>query len=113
MPEFFLNNSGVGNTLTVNDDYTVSDGHIVFNGELAGDNSIIDRIIFNGNTSGTTLVSVRNIGGNGDATVDDIELISVAGDSAGIFKQDGRIVAGVYDYFLGRGVADEGTSGSN
>lgn len=95
-----LNNSGVGQNLTIHDDYHGDDGHIVFNGKLEGDNSIVDKLIVNGNTRGSTLVSVNNIGGNGDKTINGIELISVAGDSSGIFEQNGRIVAGAYDYHL-------------
>ncbi|WP_233456799.1 autotransporter outer membrane beta-barrel domain-containing protein [Citrobacter farmeri] len=95
-----LNDSGVGNNLTIHNDYHGDDGHIVFNGKLEGDNSIVDKLIVNGNTSGSTLVSVNNIGGNGDKTINGIELISVAGDSSGIFEQNGRIVAGAYEYHL-------------
>ncbi|WP_436859726.1 autotransporter outer membrane beta-barrel domain-containing protein, partial [Citrobacter tructae] len=46
----------------------------------------------------------------GGLTTDGIELITVAGTSDGEFKQNGRIVAGAYDYTLERG---EGTNDKN
>ena len=90
-------------TLTVNGDYHGDNGNLVMNTQLGDDNSPTDRLVVNGNTSGTTNVKVVNAGGAGNYTVNGIELISVAGTSDGEFKQDGRIVAGAYDYTLQRG----------
>lgn len=90
-------------TLTVDGDFTGDNGTLVMNSILEGDDSAHDRLIVNGNTSGTTRVVVNNAGGIGAATLQGIELISVAGDSGGEFTQQGRIVAGAYDYFLQRG----------
>ncbi|WP_245609609.1 autotransporter outer membrane beta-barrel domain-containing protein, partial [Trabulsiella guamensis] len=97
-------------TLTVNGDYTGTNGNIVMNTQLGDDSSPTDRLIVNGNTSGTTNVTVLNAGGAGDHTINGIELISVAGTSDGEFKQNGRIVAGAYDYTLQRG---EGQNAKN
>ncbi|EPM0023374.1 autotransporter outer membrane beta-barrel domain-containing protein [Citrobacter farmeri] len=90
-------------TLRVNGDYTGANGNIVMNTQLGDDASPTDRLIVTGNTSGTTNVSVLNAGGAGGLTTNGIELISVAGNSAGEFRQNGRIVAGAYDYTLQRG----------
>lgn len=92
-----------GNTLTVRGDYTGNGGYLVFNGALAGDDSVTDKLIIQGSTQGETFVSVRNLGGQGAQTVEGIELITVAGESDGNFLQQERIVAGAYDYFLVRG----------
>lgn len=46
---------------------------------------------------------MNNVGGVGKQTLNGIELINVSGDSNGTFKQEGRIVAGAYDYRLKRG----------
>lgn len=108
-----LNNAGnvlfnraansVGTSLTVNGDYTGQGGTMVFNGTLAGDGSMVDTLHVIGNTSGTTNVKVNNLGGTGAKTVEGIELITVGGLSDGSFVQNGRIVAGAYDYSLVKG----------
>lgn len=110
-----LNNSGtvyvgntgdmVGNELTVNGNYTGNNGALFFNTALADDNSLTDHMTVNGDTSGTTRVSVINVGGSGAETLNGIELIKINGVSNGVFTQEGRIVAGAYDYSLVRGNA--------
>lgn len=99
-------NIQAGNRLNVNGNYSGSGGKIAFNTALGNDSSVTDHMTVNGDTSGTTLVSVANAGGRGAKTLNGIELINVAGRSDGEFLQDGRIVAGAYDYRLGRGVGD-------
>lgn len=116
-----LNNSGsvyvsqpssqtAGNTLYVNGDYNGNDGNLYLNTALGGDDSVTDKMIVTGNTSGNTSVTVTNAGGSGAQTIDGIEVIEVDGNSAGEFTQSGRIVAGSYDYYLVRG---EGENASN
>ncbi|WP_350412925.1 autotransporter outer membrane beta-barrel domain-containing protein [Citrobacter sedlakii] len=90
-------------TLTVNGDYTGVNGNLVMNTQLGDDTSATDKLVVQGNTSGNTNVTVLNAGGAGGLTTDGIELISVAGNSDGVFTQNGRIVAGAYDYTLQRG----------
>ena len=90
-------------TLTVNGDYHGDNSSIVMNTQLSDDASPTDRMIVEGSTSGNTRVTVLNAGGEGGLTTDGIELISVLGNSEGEFQQDGRIVAGAYDYTLARG----------
>ncbi|MGO2156963.1 MAG: autotransporter outer membrane beta-barrel domain-containing protein [Serratia proteamaculans] len=92
-----------GTTLTVNGNYTGENGHLQFNTALGNDSSVTDKLIITGDTSGDTGVSVKNVGGIGDKTLNGIELISVGGQSDGTFTQEGRIVAGAYDYSLVRG----------
>jgi len=95
-----------GNTLTVSGNYIGNGGKIAFNTTLGNDASTTDHMTVNGDTSGTTYVSVANAGGSGARTLNGIELINVGGSSDGEFLQDGRIVAGAYDYRLGRGAGD-------
>lgn len=92
-----------GNRLMVNGDYTGNDGHLIFRTALNDDDSATDHMTVTGNTLGRTHVSVTNAGGTGAQTLDGIELINVGGNSDGEFIQDGRIVAGAYDYSLVRG----------
>lgn len=92
-----------GNQLVVNGDYVGNEGHLLFNTVLNDDASATDHMTVAGNTTGTTRVSVNNAGGTGAQTLERIELINVGGRSDGDFIQDGRIVAGAYDYSLVRG----------
>lgn len=113
-----LNNAGTvafsdgaaGRTLTVEGNYAGNGGTLVFNSVLGGDDSLTDKLIVKGDTSGTTSVRVNNLGGSGAKTLNGIELITVGGNSAGEFQQSGRIVAGAYDYHLVRG---EGANSGN
>lgn len=93
------------NVILVNGNYDSDNGILYFNTVLGDDNSVTDRLIVKGNTSGTTWVSVSNVGGSGRHTLNGIELISVEGKSDGEFIQTGRIAAGAYDYTLNRGLA--------
>lgn len=97
------NSGNTGNVLTVDNDYAGTGGIMVFNTVLESDNSATDKLIVKGDTRGTTFVRVNNAGGSGAQTLNGIELIEVGGKSEGEFIQDGRIVAGAYDYMLRRG----------
>ncbi|MBD9661626.1 autotransporter outer membrane beta-barrel domain-containing protein [Pantoea sp. PNT03] len=88
------------NTLTVNGDYHADNAKLVMNLALAGDDAASDKLHIAGNSSGTTKVQVHNAGGKGAATLEGIELIRVEGTQNGEFLQDGRIVAGAWDYAL-------------
>nr|WP_154325352.1 autotransporter outer membrane beta-barrel domain-containing protein [Pantoea sp. 201603H] len=95
-----------GNQLIVNGNYIGDGGHLSLNTALNGDDSTTDKLIVKGDTSGSTGVSVTNAGGSGAQTINGIEVIHVDGQSDGEFTQDGRIVAGAYDYSLVRGQDD-------
>ncbi|MFE4110462.1 autotransporter outer membrane beta-barrel domain-containing protein [Kosakonia sp. YIM B13611] len=92
-----------GNQLVVKGDYQGSNGVINFNTVLADDSAATETLRVEGDTSGTTKVSVNNVGGMGKQTLNGIQLIQVNGHSAGRFTQQGRIVAGAYEYMLVRG----------
>lgn len=96
-----------GNTLKIQGEYIGNNGTIIFNSKLESDDSIHDKLVVEGNTSGTTNVKVNNLGGQGAQTIEGIELIQVNGQSQGDFKQAGRITAGLYDYSLQRGATDK------
>lgn len=99
-----------GNLLHVAGSYAGDNGHLTFNTALGDDSSVTDKMVVDGDTSGLTRVSVNNAGGSGAKTLNGIELIHVNGRSDGEFVQEGRIVAGAYDYHLQRG---EGGSAAN
>ncbi|MDT8702910.1 autotransporter outer membrane beta-barrel domain-containing protein [Kluyvera ascorbata] len=99
--------ASAGNVLTVAGNYQGNNGLLRINTVLGDDNSVTDKLVVEGDTSGTTFVAVTNAGGSGDKTINGIEVIHVDGASDGNFVQSGRIVAGSYEYALRRG---EGTT---
>lgn len=88
-----------GHTLTVNN-WHGQNGTVVLNTVLGDDNSITDKIVVNGDTSGNTFMKVNNAGGRGAQTIEGIRVVEVNGQSDGTFTKSGRIVAGAYDYSL-------------
>ncbi|WP_183052352.1 autotransporter outer membrane beta-barrel domain-containing protein [Salmonella enterica] len=99
-----------GSKVTISGNYKGNNGLIVFNSVLGGDDSTTDKLVVEGDSSGSTLVSINNLGGRGAETETGIELIQVNGLSEGIFEKKGRIVAGAYEYEIVRG---EGNNYSN
>lgn len=95
-----------GNHLVVKGNYNGNGGLLSLNTALGDDNSVTDKFIIEGDTSGNTYVTVANAGGLGSETTDGIEVIHVDGVSEGEFIQKGRIVAGAYDYNLNRGTGE-------
>ena len=98
----FTSPSGSGGTfktVTVNGDYS-GGGNLIINTTLDDDHSDTDKLIVNGNTSGTTGLFVNNVNGGGALTTAGIEVISVTGQSNGMFTLENRAVAGAYEYFL-------------
>ncbi|WP_173910384.1 autotransporter outer membrane beta-barrel domain-containing protein [Acinetobacter sp. Marseille-Q1618] len=102
----------VGNTMLVTGDYVGYDGsYLDMSFEITRDSPYNteldhDKLTIQGNSSGTTKVRVKNLGSKGiDYTKQNgIQLIEVQGEiSDAEFIQDGRIVAGAYDYYLQRG----------
>ena len=94
------NASTVGTILTINNNYKGDGGVIIFNSKLSDDSSLTDKLVINGDSEGDTNVIVNNLGGTGSQTLNGIEIITVKGNSNGVFTQYGRIVAGAYDYNL-------------
>lgn len=91
-----------GNHLQVKGNYIgAADSHLNINTVLGDDNSLTDKMTVQGDTSGTTLVQVNNVGGQGAKTDQGIEVVDVTGNSAaGAFVKYGRIVAGANEYNL-------------
>ncbi|EEW1022608.1 autotransporter adhesin AIDA-I, partial [Escherichia coli] len=92
-----------GNTLTVSN-YTGTPGSVIsLGGVLEGDNSLTDRLVVKGNTSGQSDIVYVNEGGRGGQTIEGINIISVEGNSDAAFSLKNRVVAGAYDYTLQKG----------
>ncbi|UWF68753.1 autotransporter outer membrane beta-barrel domain-containing protein [Brucella sp. 1315] len=116
-----MNVGAAGSTLMVNGDYVGNDGTIVFNTVLGDDNSKTDKLMVGGDTAGHTNVQVVNRGGLGAQTVNGIEIITVGGQSNGIFSlvsdyrtKDGQkaVVGGAYAYTLRQGPAQGANDGN-
>ncbi|WP_273961002.1 autotransporter outer membrane beta-barrel domain-containing protein [Enterobacter kobei] len=103
--------NAAGTVLTVNGNYHGYGGTLVFNTALESDSSKTDFLHITGNVDGGTNVKVNNLGGKGSQTIEGIRLITVDGEIAKgtEFRQNGRIVAGAYDYRLVQG----GQGGNN
>ena len=71
-----------GKTSTVKGNYVGNNGQLNIRTVLGDDKSATDRLIVEGNTSGSTTVYVKNAGGSGAATLNGIELITVNGDES-------------------------------
>ncbi|ALF30788.1 MULTISPECIES: adhesin autotransporter BmaC [Brucella] len=105
-----LDQEGFG-SLTVNGNYTGKDGRLEIATVLGDDTSLTNRLVIDGDTAGTTQVSVTNRGGLGAQTVEGIKIIQVGGASNGMFLLAGdymfngeqAVVAGAYGYRLYKG----------
>ncbi|SHF50073.1 outer membrane autotransporter barrel domain-containing protein [Kaistia soli DSM 19436] len=93
-----------GTTLTVSGDYSGSDGTLVLGADLGNQAVAADRLVVDGSVSGTTRLTVVNLGGTGAPTTGNgIELVSVSGASPSDAFSADRIIAGAYDYRLYQG----------
>ncbi len=106
--------SGFG-TLTIAGDYAAQGGGLSIRTRLGDDSSPTDTLRITGATSGTTPVTVTNIGGAGAQTQRGIQVVQVNGNSAGQFNLANgdyviggqpALVAGAYGYVLRQDAAD-------
>lgn len=120
-----LNNKGVidltggtsspNNQLTVVGNYSGDNGQLRLNSVLASDDSPSDKLVVDrGSLSGSTVLSVTNVGGLGDETRQNGILVvqalngATASDNAFVFR--GPISVGAYDYHLFKGGVTAGTT---
>ncbi|EDM6258275.1 hypothetical protein CT387_13450 [Salmonella enterica subsp. enterica serovar Typhimurium] len=91
-----------GNRLVIDGNYTGGkNAELILNGVLGGDDSLMDSLKITGdNGPGDTKVQVINSGGNGGQTIEGIKVIEVDGKNEGTFTQEGRTVAGAYEYYM-------------
>ncbi|EOD1046354.1 TPA: autotransporter outer membrane beta-barrel domain-containing protein [Citrobacter farmeri] len=102
-----LNNSATsaGNTLTIDGDYVGNGGSLSLGTVLGGDSSLTDKLVITGNATGTTYVQVSNENGSGALLHEGIKIIETGSSTAEAFVQQGRIVAGSYEYHMKQGTA--------
>lgn len=90
-----------GVTMTIDGDYQgVSGSKLIMNTEAGDDSSLTDHLLITKNSSGTSSVSITNIGGAGAQTVNGIEVISVGGVSDATFDLASPVTVGKWEYDL-------------
>lgn len=105
-----IGGSATGNNLLVNGNYIGDGGTIALNTSLGDDASPTDQLRVSGNTSGTSVVKVTNINGQGAPTNNGIQIINIGGASDGVFSLAGdyvfhgeqAVVGGAYSYTLAK-----------
>ncbi|WP_448148447.1 autotransporter family protein [Labrys miyagiensis] len=93
--------TSAGTTLTVTGDYVGRGGVVRLNTVLGDDNSLTDKLVINGDASGSTTLAIHNVGGTGAQTTNGIEVVVVGGNSTSdAFHLNGAVAVGAYDYGL-------------
>ena len=104
-------NAAPGQTLTVTGNYAGNNGTLNINTNLGNDSSATDKLVVNGDTSGSSTIKVTNAGGSGAQTVEGIQVVQVDGNSAGTFSLASPVQAGAYEYQLFQGGTSTPTDG--
>lgn len=102
--------TALGQTYTQQGNWHGNNGLVTLGVKAGGDDSPKDQLIITGNATGTTRVAVLNRGGQGAQTVEGIEIIQTGHSDANAFVQEGRIVAGSYEYYLKPGAAGQNSN---
>ena len=91
-----------GTTLTIDGDYSADGGTVNMSTVLQGDTSPHDKIVVNGNTSGTANLVFTKVSGYGSQTIEGIKVVQVGGNSDAVFTkpESNRLTAGAYIYEL-------------
>jgi outer membrane autotransporter protein len=110
-------NSRTDDTLTVQGNYIGNNGQLLLQSVVGGDDSPSDKLVINnGSLSGTTAITVSNLGGLGGLTqVNGIQLVQAQGSTVSnntAFTLNGPVSAGAYDYYLFKGGVTAGTENS-
>ena len=105
-------NNSIGTMTTITGNYAgVAGSTLKMDTVLGNDASATDKLIINGNTTGTTSLSVNNVGGTGAQTVEGIQVVQVDGASSGTFALTSPVQAGSYEYQLFQGGTSTPTDG--
>ncbi|MEG0114082.1 MAG: autotransporter outer membrane beta-barrel domain-containing protein, partial [Comamonas sp.] len=98
-----LLSGGSNAVLTVANHYSGNGGAVRLNTVLEADDSATERLVINGDSSGTTTLNIHNLGGAGAQTTGNgILVVQVAGASNGTFSlpAPGYVEAGGFHYVL-------------
>ncbi|WP_448146194.1 autotransporter family protein [Labrys miyagiensis] len=97
-----MQNGVVGDTTTIAGNFVGTGGTVSLDTQLGGDSSPTDRLIINGDASGSTTLAIRNAGGAGAQTTNGIEVVEINGgtSTADAFHLASAVAVGAYDYAL-------------
>ncbi|WP_202351869.1 autotransporter family protein [Mesorhizobium sp. 113-1-2] len=106
--------TGATDRLTISGNYVGAGGLLLVQTELGDDTSASDRLVLSGGTaSGSTGISVVNVGGAGAATAQDgimvVQSINGATSGATTFALDAPVAAGAFEYYLFKGGVSAGS----
>ncbi|MCX2898153.1 autotransporter outer membrane beta-barrel domain-containing protein [Pseudomonas mandelii] len=111
-------NSRTNDTLTVQGNYAGNGGKLLLQSVLGEDNSASDKLVVNNGTlTGSTVITVQNLGGAGGLTQQNgIQLVEAQGSAVSNISafalNGGLISAGAFDYRLFKGGVTAGTENS-
>ncbi|CAM5771719.1 hypothetical protein LMIY3S_03603 [Labrys miyagiensis] len=96
-----MQNGLAGDQTVVNGDFVGAGGTVKLDTVLGDDNSLTDKLVINGDASGSTTLAIHNVGGTGAQTTNGIEVVVVGGNSTSdAFHLNGAVAVGAYDYGL-------------
>ncbi|MEV8699271.1 autotransporter outer membrane beta-barrel domain-containing protein [Mesorhizobium ciceri] len=106
--------TGATDSLTISGNYVGLGGLLLIQTELGDDSSASDKLVLSsGTASGSTGISVVNLGGAGAATTQDgimvIQAINGATSGATTFALDAPVAAGAFEYYLFKGGVSAGS----
>ncbi|MFC3327067.1 autotransporter family protein [Mesorhizobium cantuariense] len=106
--------TGATDSLTISGNYTGLGGLLLIQTELGDDSSASDKLVLSGGTaSGSTGISVINLGGAGAATTQDgimvVQAVNGATSGASTFALDAPVAAGAFEYYLFKGGVSAGS----
>lgn len=109
--------SAATDTLRIDGDYIGNNGQMRLQSVLGADGAASDRLIVaQGRITGTTQLSVANLGGSGALTrlngIEVVQAIDGATSDASAFSLRGSLSAGAYQYYLFKGGATAGSENS-
>ncbi|MCG7509323.1 autotransporter outer membrane beta-barrel domain-containing protein, partial [Mesorhizobium sp. IRAMC:0171] len=107
--------SSLTDTFTIAGNYTGNDGLLLLQTALGDDSSASDKLVIsNGTASGSTSVTVVNVGGAGAATAQDgimvVQALNGATTTSSAFALNGPVAAGAYEYYLFKGGVSAGSN---
>lgn len=109
--------SGTQDTFTIEGNYAGNGGQLLLQSQLGDDSSPSDKLVVrDGTLSGSTVISVNNVGGIGAATLQNgIQLVEAQGQATSsntAFALKAPLSVGAYDYYLFKGGVTPGSENS-
>lgn len=110
-------NTRTNDTLSVQGNYAGNGGQLLLQSLVGNDNSPSDKLVVNdGTLTGSTSITVTNLGGTGGLTQQNgIELVQAQGaavSTADAFALKAPVSAGAFDYYLFKGGVSAGSENS-